>query len=232
MRICVFFVFLPLAGAPGPISCDFGLGPAFLSPARTGFLLFRSWGALPGGSQDRIPAFPVLARLSGPLPSPDPRISRPGMPLRTLAKPVFLHFPSWDALPGGSQDRFPAIPVLAEYSPTEFARILRDLQNPGTAFRCRGAWDADRCEKRANILTDLSRSYALYSPGTWISMPALCKSRIVPRAAGVSQDQFPAIPVLARLFGPLLSPDPCVSRPGVPFRSKANPICWRLVLWS
>jgi len=54
----------------------------------------------------------------------------------------------------------------------------RNLQNPGTAFRCRGAWEVDRCEKRANILADFSRSYALYSPGSWISVPALCKSEL------------------------------------------------------
>jgi hypothetical protein len=52
----------------------------------------------------------------------------------------------------------------------------RDLQNLGTAIVLGEAWEADRCEKRANILTDLSRSYALYSPGSWISVPALCKS--------------------------------------------------------
>jgi hypothetical protein len=67
----------------------------------------------------------------------------------------------------------------------------RNLQNPGTAFRCRGAWDADRCEKRANILTDLSRSYALCGPGSWISVPALCKSELFRSQPVLAGTNFP-----------------------------------------
>ncbi len=138
-------------------------------------------------SQDQFPVVLVLGRLFCPQSSPYSRISGPGMPFRAAAKTGFPRFRSWHASPAPCQARIPAFPVLAEYSPAEFARILRNLQNPDTAIGLGGAWEADRCERRANILTDLSRSYALYSPGSRISVPALCKSEL-----------FRSQPVLAR----------------------------------
>jgi hypothetical protein len=49
-----------------------------------------------------------------------------------------------------------------------------------------------------------------------------CKSGIVPRAVVVSQDQFPVVLVLGRLFCPQSSPYSRISGPGMPFRAAAK----------
>jgi len=100
---------------------------------------------------------------------------------------------------------FPVLDI--DPKPIRVLFLESDLQNTGTAIALGRVWKADRSEKRANILTDLSHSYALYSPGSWIGVPAFCKSQIVPGAADVSQDQFPGIPVLAGLCRPYPSLD-------------------------
>jgi hypothetical protein len=119
---------------PGPVSCDFGLGPAFLPPPKPVFPHFRSWDVLPAPTQDRFPAIPVLARLSSPLPSPDPRVSGPGSAFLPPPKPVFPHFRSWDALPGGSQSHMLASGLmilkyfLRQVSPKWLEEMTSDTQ--------------------------------------------------------------------------------------------------------
>ena len=130
--------------------------------------------------------------------------------------PVFW---SWEASVCSAQAGFPGIPSEMSfetaakpdsrvsglgYRPKTDQGLVpeSDLQNTGTAIALGRVWKADRSEKRANILTDLSHSYALYSPGSWIGVPAFCRIPNCSRAADVSQDQFPGIPVLAGLCRP------------------------------
>ncbi|MGI5848175.1 MAG: hypothetical protein ACOX5T_09170 [Candidatus Cryptobacteroides sp.] len=139
---------------PRPPSRGSGPGKTFGAAAKPDSPGFPSWQALPDPTQDRIAGVPVLARPSGRQPSPIPRDSRPGKTFRLPPKTELPEFPSWKDLRGGSQARFPGIPVLASSSGNRPRPKCRDSR-PGKTFGAAAkpdslgfpSWQASRHQK-------------------------------------------------------------------------------------
>jgi hypothetical protein len=126
--------------------------------AKPNFLWFWSWPGFFAPTQAQIAAIPVLARPSGPHPSPNLRISGPGTPFQPPAKPGSPAFRSWGAFPALCQARIPGFSVLGRLSsplPGPDPRLF----GPGTPFQpsarpgssCFPSWDALPGGSRAGL---------------------------------------------------------------------------------